>query len=360
MKTESQQALIDTLDALMEFSREGVRPDDAQSRVGPLRERYPEVGLQLVWEEEAYDRAVHYDALLQIPEGGTVSLSFCPERALPWPLRGVQHWRDQELVRVNGYTLRIDQAVASLDVIWNDTRLVDRLVEVCLIEEALGEESVDLPADELQQAVDGFRRAHRLYTAADTHRWLERRGMSQRKLELLAASAARIARLRDRVAGRRVDSHFVQHHAGFDQAHIARIHFTDEAGARAACEEIRAGKSDFYGVAERRFRAAAGRGEQPPDSMFTVVRRGELPVEPAAAVFAASAGDVVGPLLTPDGWAVVRVLAVVPATLDQPTRSAIKHALFQEWLEERRQSARIEWNWGIAAPAADEATDTAA
>jgi len=38
----------------------------------------------------------------------------------------------------------------------------------------------------------------------------------------------------------------------------------------------------------------------------------------------------------------------VPASLDAATRRTIAKLLFEEWLEERRQAAHIEWNWGSA------------
>jgi parvulin-like peptidyl-prolyl isomerase len=80
--------------------------------------------------------------------------------------------------------------------------------------------------------------------------------------------------------------------------------------------------------------------------LFAVLRRAETPAEMADAIFTAAAGDVVGPVRADDGYAVVRVLDFVPARLDEPTRRTITKLLFEAWLEERRRSARVEWNWG--------------
>jgi hypothetical protein len=49
-----------------------------------------------------------------------VSLSFCPDEELPWPLRGVGRWSDKDLVRVNNTLLRVEDAIAFLDFIWNE------------------------------------------------------------------------------------------------------------------------------------------------------------------------------------------------------------------------------------------------
>src|SRR5438094_5255133 len=138
---------------------------------------------------------------------GTVSLSFCPDRAIPWPLRGVQRWREQDLLRVNATVLRVDQAIACLDFIWDEARIINRLINVCLIQEALAKDPVTLSDAELQCALDGFRRAHKLYTAEDTYRWLERHGMTHEKIERYVADEATVATLRDRVTAGRVEDY---------------------------------------------------------------------------------------------------------------------------------------------------------
>lgn len=189
------EALIDALGYLTRLQRDGVRPGPARAGLDRLRERHPGTGMDLVWEEEPYGATVHYDALLH-GDGGTVSLSYCPDRAVPWPLRGVQRWTDRELVRVNTTAMRVDQAIACLDFIWDDRRIIDRLVNACLIQEALAREPIELSDEELQQAMDGFRRARRLYTAEETRRWMARRGMTHEQLEEYVGDTALVARLR--------------------------------------------------------------------------------------------------------------------------------------------------------------------
>src|SRR5262245_49738026 len=98
MKETLRRALVDSLDYLVTLTREGIRPAEARARLRLLQEQHPETGVDLLWEEEAYDQSVHYDALLRLSGEGTISLSFCPERALPWPLRGVQRWSEADLV----------------------------------------------------------------------------------------------------------------------------------------------------------------------------------------------------------------------------------------------------------------------
>src|SRR5215475_11356528 len=132
MENAVGQTVIDTLDYLMSIVRDGTKPEEANSGLRPLQRRHSDVAVHLVWEEEAYDRSHHYDALLNLPEGGTVSISYCEDRVKPWPLRGVLRWSDADLVRVNNNVLKVDQAIACLDFIWDEAHITDRLVNVCL------------------------------------------------------------------------------------------------------------------------------------------------------------------------------------------------------------------------------------
>src|SRR5262249_45595798 len=154
MKEKLTHTLADTLDCLFTFSREGTGPEEAKERFRRVRRQHLDTEMDLLWQVEGCDQSVHYDALLHLPGEGTISLSFCPDRALPWPLRGVHRWSDKDLLCVNTTVLRVDQAVACLDFIWDEAALAERLVNVCLIQEALAEYPVEVTPAELQETLD--------------------------------------------------------------------------------------------------------------------------------------------------------------------------------------------------------------
>jgi putative peptide maturation system protein len=336
-------ALCAALDYLKALNRDGVRPPEARARLQGLRGRHPEARLDLLWEEEACDYSVHYDALLYRDGEGTVSLSYCPERTLPWPLRGVQRWSEMNLVRVNATVLKVDQAVALLDFAWGDAPMLKRLVHAAIVREALERDPVTVSDADMQRALDGFRRVHRLVKAADMRRWMAERGLTQEKLEGLVAEMAQLAALRGRVTAGRVEEYFAAHRADFDAASVAQFAVPDAEQAQRIVDEIRAGTVDFYSAAERSFLD----GGPTAGDLFATVRRGKVSAELAAALDA-EPGDVVGPLRRGDAHVIVRVLSKTPARLDGPARAAVQDALFEAWLEERRAAAAIEWYWGPA------------
>ena len=336
-------ALSAALDYLKALHRDRVRPAEARARLQGLRGRHPEARLDLLWEEEPCDYSVHYDALLYREGEGTVSLSFCPERTLPWPLRGVQRWSETNLVRVNATVLKVDQAVALLDFAWGEAPLLKRLVHAAIVREALERDPVTVTDEDMQRAVDGFRRAHRLYRAADMRRWMAERGLTQEKLEGLVAEMAQLAALRGRVAAGREEEYFAAHRTDFDTVSVAQFAVADGEQARRIADDIRTGAMDFYAAAEQCFRD----GGPTSGDLFATVRRGKVSAELATALDA-EPGAVVGPIQRGGGYVIVRVLSKAPAQLDGPTRAAVQDALFEVWLEERRAAAAIEWYWGPA------------
>jgi putative peptide maturation system protein len=176
---------------------------------------------------------------------------------------------------------------------------------------------------------------------------MERHGMTQDSLERLVGHEASVAKLRDHVTAGRVEGYFQEHRADFDTATIARIEFADEESASRARARIDSGEMSFLEAAQRRFLEAERAGRSPCET-FSLMQRRQAPDDLAAAVFSAAPGDVVGPVRSGADHTIVQVLAFAPARLDEPTRGAVKAVLFEDWLEEGRRRATIDWYWGNA------------
>jgi putative peptide maturation system protein len=370
MTTRLQPLLDETVTYLRSVTRAGTPPEEARAGLRRIAGQFPEHPLDLVWVEEGYDRSVHYDALIDLPGEGTVSVSFSPHGGLPWPLRGVQRWRDQDLLRVNGTVLTVDHAIACVDFIWDETPISRRLVDVCLIMEALERDPIELSDAELQRAMDAFRRARRLLTTEATLRWMADKGLTYQKLERLVSDDATVAKLRERVAAGRIESHFAAHADEFATLHALRLDFASPERAQAAFAEIQ------QGITFEALALTALGGEQPPTLQSIVLRRSDAtsleplegagsikarncpvdrkaPPDLATALFTGEDGDVVGPIGAAGGASLVRVIAVTQARLDAPTQAVIRRELFERWLAERRAGASIEWFWGNAAEAVE-------
>ncbi|WP_182886585.1 TIGR04500 family putative peptide maturation system protein [Microbispora sp. H10885] len=315
----------------------GAEPADARRLLDDLRAGHRDVPMRLVWQRDHPGGSHHYDLLIPAPDG-TVSVAFAPARAVPWPLRGSQSAGEQVVVRVDGADVRMEQAMAVLDGLWGDSSLAVRLVNAALVEQELEREPVELTAEELQEAMDAFRRARGLLTVRATRDWMAERGLDHAALEVIVHQEAAIARLRRRVAGDDAAGLFAADPGGHDRLSVMRLRYPHLEAARAAATRLRAEDARaaiFAKAAEEAFAYGA-------DVRPALVYRRELGPEAAGA----EAGDVVAgsgpePLVT-------CVLEVRPAVLDDGTRQAIENRIFDDWLARRRAEASVEWMWGTA------------
>ncbi|NUS02677.1 MAG: TIGR04500 family putative peptide maturation system protein, partial [Nonomuraea sp.] len=193
-----------------------------------FRAAYPQARTRLVAQREEFDGSLHHALLIKDGDGATISLSWCADRALPWPLRGVHRAGEHLLLRVNGIETPVARAIACLDFIWDESALADRLVADSLVREELEETREPLSDTALQEAMDAFRRARGLLTGEATRAWMERNRISHQELEELVALEAAVAALRSRVAAGRVEDWFAEHGGEFDVARVARAVFVTE------------------------------------------------------------------------------------------------------------------------------------
>lgn len=340
--------ILAALSFLRDLAERGVEPELAMQELAGLRERHPGARLDLLWEREPYRGTVHYDLLVSPDGRNAVWLGWCPDRGIPWVLRGVHRHSEADLVRVNGETMRVDAAMQLIDYMWSDQRIIDGLVDSCLIRQALVTLDVPPPTDaELQRAVDEFRRRHGLLTASDTLAWLERRGMSYEQLEFYVADDARVRGLRNAVVGDGVEAYFASHRDALRSVTMLLVTTSDREIAESIARDRSGGPDGFVraSLVHQANALAAARPER--ESMELVVRRAcELSPALAEAVFAATPGTTVGPIADEGRYRVAHVVEHHDAVLDDACARGIAQQLFSDWLEAQREVAMIEWLWG--------------
>jgi putative peptide maturation system protein len=314
--------------------------EDAQAELWALTEAWTGLHARVVSSLEEYDSSRHFDVLLTDAEG-TYTVSFAPADGLPWPLRGVHRWNEGDLLRVNGTTLRIQQAIASLDFVWERDDLLGHLVNVCLVDEELAARVPFAVSDaDLQARLDEFRRARGLLSVADTQEWLGQHGISHRQLERRLSDALRVELLAEQVVGDAV--------ADFLKADKSKLGIFPVMLASAASQED---------LQELRHRIAA------PASWHTwavttggnrrEVRSYRIDAFDAAPSLAVLASDDV-PVGTvsemfPHRDAHALACKVGPTEPPEPgpeLTKRVRDRFFADWLAKRRRCADVEWYWG--------------
>lgn len=334
------EIFADVLACLEHISAERLAPDRALERVQALRERHGDATVDLVWDDEAFDGSFHYDALVRTPSAGkTMSLSVCRDGDLPWVLRGLQRWRDSELLRVNDVTLSVEQAITELDLLWNNPGLMQRLIDGCIVEGELKRRDIHVSAADVQSALNSMRRQRGLHTVAALQAWMDSTGISRETLQEIATTLARKARLRDMIAAARMSESL---NTQLDEIKVAILEVGSEADAMHAAEIVRSGSRQLLEAGQELFLQAPHRHAQVSlreDARHALAADVEGCELYAGAVHVQSAGDV---------YRVIHVLAVKAAQPGPQTTQRLKAMLFQDWLAEQRRAARIEWFWGEA------------
>jgi putative peptide maturation system protein len=329
--------VLDALGFLRDLAAREVEPEAAMQELGDVRARHPEAKVDLLWEREPYRGTVHYDLLVSHDGRNAVWLGWCPDRGVPWVLRGVHRHSEADLVRVNGEMLRVDAAMQLIDYMWKEERILTGLVDSCLVRQALVTLDVPPPTDaELQRAVDDFRRRHGLLGRDDTLAWLEQRGMSYEQLEFYVADAARVQALRNAVVGDGVEAWFAQHREELRRVTMLLVTTSRRDDADAIAREGGRGIDAFVRT------AAAGSGRL----AMVVERACDLSRSLADAVLAATPGSVVGPILQDGQWHVAHVIEHHDAVLDDACARTIADRLFSQWLASQRAEADVQWLWG--------------
>jgi putative peptide maturation system protein len=344
IRTEAAHAnfLLAALDELRALARDGIQPDEAQRRFRTLAAAHGGPKVELCFEPEAHGATFHYDAVVDEPEGAT-TLRYAADRGLPFVLRGAERLADRDLVRVGEQVLKVRDAIALLDFVWAERPLVNRLLDVCVIEAELERAPVELEDAAVQAAMDRLRTANGLFSAAATERWLAERGMTHEAFERHACDQAAILALRERVAPEpSVAARFAGRAASgaYDVATIARLVVADDARGRAFVEEIAAAKLDFLGAT-----AAYGERYAAVDDAPRLAERVTRATLPAAFEGPTGALRIVRDAASAT-FIVLHVFARRTAVLDDATRELVAEELFAEWLAGRRAAATIEWNWG--------------
>jgi putative peptide maturation system protein len=283
--------------------------------------------IRLIEHKEAFDDSVHYDVIVRGPGYPTVSLSVASEPGLPWPLRGVPAAREHDLVEVNGEVTRVAEAVACLDGMFEDVRLMRGIVDSSLVGRAFEEFGLEVTAEEVQEATDAYRRARRLYTAEATAAWMRDRGFTPALLATLVEQYAAVGKVRRHAVGGHAQRWFTQHSAEMEVVVAAWVAGGTESRLRA----------DALSTV-----AAAWRDGRPGG--LDQWRIADLPAG-FAALRAAAVGDVVA-VEHGDTPAVAILVDRQPAVADPQTMAAVERHLFDAWLAERRAAARITWFWG--------------
>jgi putative peptide maturation system protein len=338
--------LCDAIAQLDRIVEQALDHEQALASLHDLRARYPELRIELVWEDDFRGRP-QYELLLGARGDTTACLALVRPDTSPFAMRGSQRWTEAQLLAVDGRRVFVHEAMVLLDGLWDDTRVLGRLVDHYVVARELERHPFVVDDDALQRAVDRFRAERGLLEPDATRRWLSEHGLTLLDLERALTHRLAEAALRRALVGDQIEPSFAADPSAWDE--VALVAFpTEDLAAAHACVAALADGKPWMDVAERTLAARTGTPRGARSMSFELLRRRDI----AADGGPLAEGSIRVAELAGRGPYVIAVRSINRAVLDDGTRDAIEAQRFAAWLADARAAAHVVWNWG---PRDDEA-----
>ncbi len=214
---------------------------------------------------------------------------------------------------------------------------IDDAIRSIVINQAAEKEGVSVSKQELQRTVETYRRSLGLHRAADTHAWLERNSLTIDDLSHRVGGAIVRTRLKRRLTEGRVEAYFDENTHQFEFATISQIVVGEAGLAEELRKRLDERSADFPSLAREYSLDETTRWN---GGFAGVVRRADLNLEAASAIFESSNGEIVGPIQTDIGHHLIEIEHIHAIELDEPIRATIENMLFGEWLREEVEKAK--------------------
>jgi hypothetical protein len=210
--------------------------------------------------------------------------------------------------------------------------LVRQALAAQFVQEQARQAGLSATDEELQAAADDFRRRSHLSTRDDAHAWLSSRGLSVDDFESAVEQDVLAAKMRQYLTDAEADGHFAVQQAGLERLRLTLVLAPREDLAQELVTQVREEGRDLEGAAR----------EQGLELVRCDKLRKELTGPLGVALRPAAAGELVGPVSTRRGFAIVVIEECHPAEPGPTTRRCIQDEMFEVWLAARLREAKFD------------------
>lgn len=245
------------------------------------------------------------------------------------------------LIKIDDEVIDTEDFVRILKLTGQFESLVDQLVREKLTVRAARKLGVAVPAEQIQERADQFRRVRGLHRASDMNRYLDALGVSLDEFEAFITGSLYEEKMMDIVCSERaVNEYFQLNSPRFDSIEVSHI-IVDQEGMAKELLAVLSEDPDSFAEMAREHSIAETREQ---GGLIGKVLRGSLKTEVEAKVFNANDGDLLGPFPSADQslYEIFMVNAKHPARLDEDVAAEVRRLLREDWLLARAQEHIIE------------------
>jgi peptidylprolyl isomerase len=245
------------------------------------------------------------------------------------------------LIKIDDEVIDTEDFVRLLKLTGQFESLVDQLVREKLTVRAAQKTGIDVPAEQIQERADQFRRVRGLHRASDMNRYLDALGVSLDEFESFITASLYEEKMMDIVCSApAVNEYFQLNSPRFDSIEVSHI-IVDQEGMAKELLAVLSEDPDSFAEMAREHSIAETREQ---GGLIGKVLRGSLKTEVEAKVFNANDGDLLGPFPSADQslYEIFMVNAKHPARLDEDVAAEVRRLLREDWLLARAQEHIIE------------------
>ncbi|WP_114968037.1 peptidylprolyl isomerase [Rhodoferax ferrireducens] len=245
------------------------------------------------------------------------------------------------IVKIDDEVIDTEDFVRILKLTGQFESLIDQLVREKLTVRAAKKQGIEVPAEQIQERADQFRRVRGLHRASDMNQYLDTLRVGLDEFEAFITESLYEEKMMQTVCSEKaVAEYFKLNSPRFDSIEVSHI-VVDKAGmAKELISYLREDADAFADMA--REHSSADTREQ--GGLIGKVLRGSLKTEAEAKVFNAAVGDLLGPFPSADQslYEIFMINGKNPARLDEDVATEIRRLLREEWLMARAQEHIIE------------------
>ena len=217
-------------------------------------------------------------------------------------------------------------------------QVVEEITIQKIIVDTANSAGITVTEDELQQEGDRLRFAKKLVKASDTWAWLKTHHLNLNEFEELVHHKVLSEKVAHHLFTDKVESFFYQN----------RLDFTAAATYQVILDDYDLALELFYAIQEDELTFSEIAREYIPDSQLRraggyqgIQKRTDFRPEIAAAVFAATAPEIIKPIVTSKGVYLIWVEEIIQPELTEELREQIITDLFDDWLQQQVQQMEI-------------------
>lgn len=247
---------------------------------------------------------------------------------------------NSSFLKLGDQSISLSQALEYLNLSGQLGSFVSEILRQHVIAQAIAARpELEISTAAIEQVIINLRLEEQLADANAFQHWLDSHGADYEGFRRSIALGLKLERLIAVVTEKNLQEAFIERKLALDKVVLSRLVVDSQDMAEELKFQLVEDGANFADLA----RTYSISEDHVLNGMMGSLSRGQLPDILRAEIDNAQSGDVIGPLEVNGQWSLVRVEAMLPASLTDPEiEQTLRRELFEEWLAQKIQTFQVE------------------